>query len=75
MIIEQLWSLLGIVIALTAYIATVRRRILDKTKEQEADRDKLFKYAACLMWADVPLVISGFLITAHNLCLIANLSP
>ena len=75
---EPVWSLLGIVIALTAYIATVRRRVLDKTQEDPAKNDpgkkaELFKYAVNLMWADVPLVVSGILIAVHNILLLAGI--
>ena len=80
MIKDQLWSLLGIIIALTAYVATVRRRVLDKTKEEPAKsnatiRNRLFNYTAFLMIADVPLVISGALIVTHNLLLLGGKTP
>jgi hypothetical protein len=31
-ITDPVWPLLGLIIALTAYVATVRRRVLDKTE-------------------------------------------
>lgn len=59
--INNLLTLIGIIIALAAYVAAVRGRILDKISAEKEDNRKQFlkRYAQLLMFADVPLVISG----------------
>lgn len=70
------WGLLGIVIALAAYIATVRARILDKAANAaEAQRPRLYRAARTLMWADVPLVVAGLTLGLHNLLLAGGYAP
>jgi len=76
-ITDPVWPLLGLIIALTAYVATVRRRMLDKTEGSctREKKEQLISYAIKLMFADVPLVISGSLIAIHNVWTSVNQSP
>ncbi|MCC5806994.1 MAG: hypothetical protein JJU00_11765 [Opitutales bacterium] len=74
---EPVWNLLGIIIALTAYVATVRRRILDKAADETRAKEKRspIKYAALLMFADVPLVFSGVLLAVFNFVHLSGNEP
>ncbi len=64
---SDLLTLIGIVIALAAYIATVRGRILDKARiETGTDKQNLKLYARLLMLADVPLIISGVSLSVYT---------
>jgi len=64
---SDLLTLIGIVIALAAYIATVRGRILDKARiATGTDKQNLKLYARLLMLADVPLIISGVSLSIYT---------
>ena len=60
---ENMLPLLSLVIVLSAYLATVRGRLLDKMSEATGDkRTSLKNYLKLLLWAEVPLVLSGLLL-------------
>lgn len=64
------WSILALVVGLTAYIGTIRRRFLDKIKEEKIDTAKRKKLIYRLNWLMVPdslLILAGLCIAAFNL--------
>jgi len=58
-------TLLALIMALSAYIGSVRARMLDRAKQNPAEKAKHIGDAAQLMWIDVPLVLSGFLLLLY----------
>jgi hypothetical protein len=57
-------TLLTIIIALAAYVAVVRHRIIDAKRERRGDMKGLRRNSALLVIADYPLVIAGMLLAA-----------
>lgn len=63
---SELLTVIGIIIALAAYLATVRGRILDKARTATGDdKIRLKRYAKMLVLADAPLVLSGALLSVY----------
>ena len=63
--LSECLTLLALIMALSAYIGSVRARLLDRAKEHSDDKKEKCDYirdVARLMWIDVPLVISGLLL-------------
>lgn len=67
---ENLLPLLSLIIALSAYLATGRSRLLDRLRDLSKDRKEgggqpngsrgeLKSHLMRLLWAEVPLVLSG----------------
>lgn len=65
---SDLLTIIGVIIALAAYIASVRGRILDKAVAAsiEIKKTELKNYAKRLMFADVPLIISGLMLIIYT---------
>jgi len=55
-------GLLAIIIALAAYVAVVRHRIIDAKRERRGDMKRLRRSSALLVFADYPLVAAGLLL-------------
>lgn len=59
-------TLLALIMALSAYIGSVRARMLDRANvEDAAEKCKQIRAVARLMWVDVPLVLSGLLLLLY----------
>jgi len=58
-------TLLALIMALSAYIGSVRARMLDRAKQYADEKSDYIRAAAGLMWIDVPLVLSGFLLLLY----------
>ncbi|HEY0963587.1 MAG TPA: hypothetical protein VGE69_14645 [Pseudomonadales bacterium] len=68
----DLIAFLSLIVGLSAYLATIRIRIIDKIEEcgddtaQKARKDKLHVISIGLTLADAPLVVSGLLLFFHG---------
>lgn len=59
-------TLLALIMALSAYIGSVRARMLDRANSADpAEKCKQVGAVARLMWIDVPLVLSGLLLLLY----------
>ena len=58
-------TLLTLVMGLSAYIGSVRARMLDRAREDPANKADYVRAAARLMWGDAPLVLSGLLLLLY----------
>jgi hypothetical protein len=58
-------TLLALIMALSAYIGSVRARMLDRAKKYPDEKCKQIRAVARLMWIDVPLVLSGLLLLLY----------
>lgn len=58
-------TLLALIMALSAYIGSVRARMLDRARQHPSEKGDYIRAAAALMWVDVPLVASGFLLLSY----------
>ena len=58
-------TLLALIMALSAYISSVRARMLDRAKEYPAEKCKHILAVAQLIWIDVPLVLAGLLLLSY----------
>lgn len=63
--LSECLTLLALIMALSAYIGSVRARMLDRAKQYPAEKCKHIGAAAQLMWIDVPLVLSGLLLLLY----------
>lgn len=64
-------AFLSLIVALSAYIATIRLRLIDKMKDatvagDTATRNKLGNFALSLTFADAPLIVSATLLFFHG---------
>ena len=61
-------AFLALIVALSAYIATIRLRLIDKIRETtDTDRKSELKLISFwLTFADAPLIISGVLLFFHS---------
>lgn len=59
---------LSLIVAMSAYISSIRLRIIDKKKESTSSGEKksLSRYAACLIRPDLALILSGYLVFLHG---------
>ncbi|MCP9473425.1 MAG: hypothetical protein NNA30_11885 [Nitrospira sp.] len=56
-------ALLSLIVALSAYVATIRLRLIDRIKNaQDEEKKKLKTTSRLLTLADAPLVVSGLLL-------------
>lgn len=61
--LSECLTLLALIMALSAYIGSVRARLLDRANvENHDEKCKQIRAVARLMWIDVPLVVSGLLL-------------
>ncbi|MDP3583958.1 MAG: hypothetical protein Q8R61_02440 [Thiobacillus sp.] len=60
--LSECLTLLALIMALSAYIGSVRARLLDRAKESTTEKCDYIRDVARLMWIDVPLVVSGLLL-------------
>ncbi|NER78288.1 MAG: hypothetical protein F6K42_01680 [Leptolyngbya sp. SIO1D8] len=61
-----LLTLLAIIVALAAYVGEVRRRLIDKASKAargSSEHEKHKLDAASLLWADIPLIAAGIIIS------------
>lgn len=65
--LSECLTLLALIMALSAYIGSVRARMLDRAKQYPAEKSDYIRAAAGLMLIDVPLVLSGLLLLLHVL--------
>ena len=60
--LSECLTLLALIMALSAYIGSVRARMLDRAKESTNEKCDYIRDVAWLMLIDVPLVVSGLLL-------------
>jgi hypothetical protein len=61
-------ALLSLILALSAYVATMRLRLIDQIKADSDPKrkNKLKRVSRCLTLADAPLIVSGVLLFFHG---------
>jgi hypothetical protein len=64
----DLIAFLGLIVGLSAYVATMRLRLIDQIKSATDDARKrnLKNFSLALTLADAPLVVSGILLFFHG---------
>ncbi|MFP5408655.1 MAG: hypothetical protein ACLGGY_05180 [Gammaproteobacteria bacterium] len=59
-------TLLALIMALSAYVSSVRARMLDRANvEDSVEKCKHIRAVAQLIWIDAPLVVSGLLLLSY----------
>lgn len=58
-------TLLALIMALSAYVSSVRARRLDRAKECSAEKCEHILAVAQLIWIDAPLVLAGLLLLSY----------
>jgi hypothetical protein len=58
-------TLLALIMALSAYVSSVRARMLDHARKYPDEKCKHIRAVARLIWIDAPLVVSGLLLLSY----------
>jgi hypothetical protein len=60
-------AFLSLIVALSAYLATIRLRLIDRIKKADENQKKRLKLISFwLTFADAPLIVSGVLLFLHG---------